>query len=91
MVAMETFHPGRLRSVSTLSVAFLVPLSSALVTQLSFRAVGQTHVKWQTFEKPENKRQIYSVSRPMPDCHAFVSYFRVFQMSTILHVFGLQL
>ena len=27
----------------------------------------------------------------MPDCHAFVSYFQVFQMSSILHVFGLLL
>ena len=29
--------------------------------QPSFRAVGQTHVKlkWQTFGKPENKRQMY--------------------------------
>ena len=26
-----------------------------LVLQPSFRAVGQTHVQWQTFEKPENK------------------------------------
>ena len=31
------------------------------------------------------------VSRPMSDCHTFVSYFRVFQMSTISRVFGLQL
>ena len=23
------------------------------------RPVGQTHVKWQVFEKPENKREIY--------------------------------
>ena len=32
---------------------------SKLVMQPRFRAVGQTHVKWQTFEKPENKRQMY--------------------------------
>ena len=32
---------------------------SKLVMQPSFRAVGQTHVEWQTFEKPENKRQTY--------------------------------
>ena len=33
---------------------------SKLVMQPSFRAVGQTHrVEWQTFEKPENKRQMY--------------------------------
>ena len=33
---------------------------SKLVIQRSFRAVGQlTHVEWQTFEKPENKRQMY--------------------------------
>ena len=31
------------------------------------------------------------VSLPMPDCHTFVSYFRVFQMSTIPRVFGQQL
>ena len=27
----------------------------------------------------------------MPDCHTFVSYFRVLQMSAIPRVFGLQL
>ena len=32
---------------------------SKLVMQPSFRAVGQTHAEWQTFEKPENKRQMY--------------------------------
>ena len=32
---------------------------SKLVRQPSFRAVGQTHAEWQTFEKPENKRQMY--------------------------------
>ena len=32
---------------------------SNLVLWLRFRAVGQTHVKWQTFEKEENKRQLY--------------------------------
>ena len=26
--------------------------------QSSFRAIGQTHAEWQTFEKPENKRQM---------------------------------
>ena len=30
---------------------------SKLVIPPSFRAVGQTHVEWQTFETPENKRQ----------------------------------
>ena len=32
---------------------------SALVIQPSFRALGQMQVKWQTFEKAENKRQMY--------------------------------
>ena len=32
---------------------------STLVIQPSFRALGQMQVKWQTFEKPENKRQMY--------------------------------
>ena len=32
---------------------------SNLVTQPSFRAVGQTHAEWQTFEKLKNKRQMY--------------------------------
>ena len=27
--------------------------------QPSFRAVGQTHAKWKTFENPENERQMY--------------------------------
>ena len=31
-----------------------------LALQPRFRAVGQTHANWQTFEKPENKRQMYS-------------------------------
>ena len=31
---------------------------SKLVMQPNFRAVGQTHTEWQTFEKPENKRQM---------------------------------
>ena len=30
-----------------------------IVIQPSFRAVGQTHAEWQTFEKPENERQMY--------------------------------
>ena len=30
-----------------------------LVTQPSFRVVGQTHTEWQTFEKPKNNRQMY--------------------------------
>ena len=33
---------------------------SKLVTHPSFRAVGhETHAEWQTFEKNENKRQMY--------------------------------
>ena len=40
---------------------------SKLVTQSSFGAVGQTHTEWQTFEKLENKRQMYG-SQPT---HAF--------------------
>ena len=32
---------------------------STLVIQTSFRALGQMQVKRQTFEKPENKRQMY--------------------------------
>ena len=41
-----------------------------LVIQPSFRAVGQTNAKRQTFEKPENKKQM----AVRPDCHTFVSY-----------------
>ena len=59
---------------------------SKLVTQLSFRAVGQTHAEWQTFEKLENKRQmngsqslLLEFFKCLPDCHTFVSYFRVSQ------------
>ena len=45
---------------------------SKLVTQPSFRAVGQTHVEWQTFEeeKTENKRQMYDSQ----STHALLSY-----------------
>ena len=32
---------------------------STLVIQPSFRALGQMQVKWQTFEKSENKRQVH--------------------------------
>ena len=32
---------------------------SKLVMQPSFRAVGQNPAEWETFEKPENKRQMY--------------------------------
>ena len=32
---------------------------SKLAMQPSFRAVGQTHAEWQTFEKLEYKREIY--------------------------------
>ena len=32
---------------------------SNLAIHLSFRAVGQTHVKWQAFEKMENKRNVW--------------------------------
>ena len=45
---------------------------STLVTQPSFRALGQMQVKWQTFEKPENKRQMYG-SQAWVDYHTFVT------------------
>ena len=32
---------------------------STLVIQPSFRALSQMQVKWQMFENPENKRQMY--------------------------------
>ena len=38
---------------------FMRKSMSTLVIQPSFRALGQIQVKWQTFEKPENKRQMY--------------------------------
>ena len=60
--------------------------SMSLVIQSSFRALGQMQVKWQTFEKSENKRQMYGSRAWMADYHTFVSYFRGFQMSTILRV-----
>ena len=41
---------------------FMRKSMSTLVIQPSFRALGQMQVKWQTFEKPENKRQMY----PLP-------------------------
>ena len=49
---------------------------SQLVTQPSFRAVGQTHAEWWTFENPENKRQMY-------DYHTFL-LFSVF--SNVYHL-----
>ena len=46
-----------------------------LVMQPSFRAVGQTHAEWQTFEKLENKRQNVwqSGMHGQTDYHTFVS------------------
>ena len=52
---------------------------SELVMQPSFRAVGQTHAEWQTFEKPENK--CMAVSPPKPYGHTFASNLQVFQSS----------
>ena len=43
---------------------------SKLVLWLSFWAVGQTHVEWQAFEKPENKRQMY-------DCQALMDLWKI--------------
>ena len=63
---------------------------STLVIQPSFRALGEMQVKWETFEKPENKRQMYgnqSTQAWLP----FVSYFVVFQMSAISPAFGPEL
>ena len=50
---------------------------SKLVMQPSFRAMGLKHTKWQTFEKPENKRQMYgSQSRvDWTDYHDWVHFF----------------
>ena len=71
---------------------------SKLVMQPSFRAVGQKAVEWQTFENPENKRQMHglvgvaaihlslvcmAVRLGWTDCRTFVSYFWVVQMSAI--------
>ena len=53
---------------------------SKLVLQPSFRAVGQTHAKWQTCRSTHAWLLYW-----------FVSYFWVFQMSTIPRVFGQQL
>ena len=64
---------------------------SKLVMQPSFRAEGQTHVKWQTFEKPENKRNVWqSVYPSLTAIHSSL-IFRFLQMCTISHVFGQQL
>ena len=63
-----------------------------LVIQTSFIAVDQTHAEWQTFEKPENKRQMYdSQVWAGPDCNTY-SYL-IFESSNVCHsrVFGQQL
>ena len=59
---------------------------STLVIQPSFRALGQMQVKWQTFEKPENKRQMYVVRLGWTHYHTFVSYFSGF--SNVCHSAG---
>ena len=41
---------------------------STLVIQPSFRALGQMQVKWQTFEKAENKRQMYGSQAWVDPC-----------------------
>ena len=51
--------------------------------------IWRRHAEWQTFEKPENKRQMY-VSQAWV-YYIFVSYFQVFQMSAISPVFGPEL
>ena len=67
-------------SISCSSTKEMNPITrksmSILVMQPSFRTVGQTH-------QPVRLGQI--------EYHTFVSYFRGFQMSTILRVFGVQL
>ena len=108
------------------------PIREKEHVDISDTAKFQMQVKWQTFEKSENKRQMYGsqawvnlrsrspfpsekfVQRnlrekhvfaggegeggliagqawvdPLPD--TFVSYFRVFQMSVMLQLFGQQL
>ena len=52
-----------------------------------------SHVEWQTFGKLENntRDKCMSVRHGLSDYHTFVSYFQVFQISTIPRVFGLQL
>ena len=55
---------------------------SKLRRQPIFRAVGQTHAKWDTFEKPENKAKCMAVIYAcLTAIH--VSYFLVFKMPTI--------
>ena len=57
-----------------------------VVIQPSFRAVGQKHVEWQTFEKPENRRQMLVHPSLLP---YIVSYFGLFRMFVISCVHGL--
>ena len=39
---------------------------SKLVIEPSVKKVGQTHAEWQTFENPENKRQMYGSKAWVP-------------------------
>ena len=80
---------------------------SKLAMQPSFRAVGQTREMVDIEKPENKRQMYGSQSTidhsivcmavmqyiilVMPDYHTFVSYFRVFQMSTIRRVFGLQL
>ena len=61
---------------------------STLVIQPSFRAVGQTHAEWQTFEKPENKRQMYDSQAWV--YHTFLLFSGI-QISAISPAFGPEL
>ena len=50
---------------------------STLVVQPSFRALGKMQVKWQTFEKPENKRQMYGRQAWVAFCLLFSGFSNV--------------
>ena len=41
---------------------------SKLLIRPIFKAVGQPHVEWQTFEKSENKKQMYYGSQASHAC-----------------------
>ena len=51
---------------------------SKLAMQPSFRGIGQTHAKWQTFVKPKNKSQMYGTqSRVESSGHVMINILQI--------------
>ena len=50
-----------------IAVYMVILINTLNVQQQHFLAVGQTHAKWQAFEKPEIKRNVWYLTRARVD------------------------